>query len=297
LFYFAGFERQSYTVGNSVSGSIPTTATGVGTDQSIPDAEAELAANGIPLSPLSLKLLPLYGSNSTNTSSVVLGFPNIVSINNVVGKVDYHPSDHHTFAGSYFYGNGFSTSEDTTITQSYFRSLGQLRAEFVTSSWTWTPNSNWVNDVRFGWDYHHRVISTADHLSSPNSYGINTGVTNPVLGGFPTIKVSGLTQLGGEVNLPKGFGPSSVYDLVDHVSYLHGKHAFKFGGEVLTFSAPYNSFPGGRGTFNFKDGDLPFGGTALEAFLAGVPDHANLLTGNPARVLTQWDYSGFVEDV
>lgn len=303
LFYFAGFERQTYTVGNAVSGSIPTTAPGAGTMFSVPDAEAELAANGIALSPLSLKLLPLFGSNSSNTNSVALGFPDIVSIYNVVGKVDYHPSDHHTFAGSYFFGNGNSTSEDTTITQPYFRSLGQLRAEFVTTSWTWTPNSTWVNDLRFGWDHHHRVVTTFDHLSTPNSYGLNTGVTNPVLGGFPTINVTDFSQLGGDNNLPKGYGPSSVYDLVDHVSYLRGKHAFKFGGEVLTFHAPYGSFSAGRGVFFFKPGNLPTlpsGGTALESFLAGVPDSrngANLLEGDVSRVMTQWDYSGFVEDV
>ena len=42
---------------------------------------------------------------------------------------------------------------------------------------------------------------------------------------------------------------------------------------------------------------FPNGGTALESFLAGVPDNANLLNGDAARILTQWDYSGFFEDV
>jgi hypothetical protein len=298
LFYYAGFERQTYSVGNAFVAKTPTTAPGAGPFVSIPDAEAALGA--IPLSPLSLKLLPLFGTNNTNGSGVSIGFPNVVSSSNVVGKGDYHPSDHHTFAGSYFFGNGTSTAEDTIITQPYFRSLGTLRAEFVTTSWTWTPNSTWVNDLRFGWDHHHRAVSTFDNQSTPNSYGINTGVTNPILGGFPTINVGNFSQLGGDNNLPKGLGPSSVYDLVDHISFLRGKHAFKFGGEMLYFHAPYGSFSAGRGVFNFVDGDLPTlpnGGTALEAFLAGVPDNANLLNGNAARILTQWDYSGFFEDV
>ena len=301
LFYFAGFERQTYNVGNAFTAKIPTTAPGAGTDISIPDAEAELTANTIPLSPLSLKLLPLFGPNTSSGSGVAIGFPNLVSSNNVVGKVDYHPSDHHTFAGSYFFGSGTSTAEDTVITQPYFRSLGTLRAEFVTTSWTWTPNSTWVNDFRVGWDHHHRGVKTFDSQSTAASYGINTGVTDPNLGGFPTINVGNFSQLGGDNNLPKGYGPSSVYDLVDHVSFLRGKHAFKFGGEALYFHAPYGSFSAGRGVFNFVPGDLTIGGapggSALEAFLAGVPDNANLLNGNAARVLTQWDYSGFFEDV
>ena len=305
LFYFAGFERQTYTVGNAFTAHTPTTASVGDPGISIADAEAELAANGIALSPLSLKLLPLFGSNTTSGSGVALGFPNIVSTYNIVGKVDYHLSDHHTVAGSYFFGNGTSTAEDTVITQPYFRSLGTLRAEFVTTSWTWTPNSTWVNDLRFGWDHHHRAVSTFDHLSTASSYGINTGVTNPILDGFPTINVTGFSQLGGDNNLPKGYGPSSMYDLVDHVSVLRGKHAIKFGGEVNYYHAPYGSFSAGRGVFFFKPNNLTFGGTpksgtALEAFLAGVPDAkngANLLEGNVNRVLTQWDYSAFLEDV
>ena len=60
----------------------------------------------IPLSPLSLKLLPFFGANNNPTSAVTIGFPDIFSINNVVGKVDYHPNDHHTITGSYFFGDG-----------------------------------------------------------------------------------------------------------------------------------------------------------------------------------------------
>ena len=158
-----------------------------------------------------------------------------------------------------------SAANDVVIPriQPYFRSLGQLRAEFVTTSWTWTPNSRWVNDVRAGWNHHQRVVNTADHLTPISSYGINTGVTNPILSGFPTVSVTGFSQLGGDNNLPKGYGPSSDYDLVDHVSYLHGKHAFKFGGEILTFNAPYASYSAGRGQIFFQGGVLFPGSTAL----------------------------------
>ncbi len=310
LFYFAGFERQTYSVGNGFSVSTPTTAPGAGADISIPDAEAALTASCIATpgqafcgpggtftpNALSVKLLPLYGSNATNSSSVVVGFPNVVSTYNIVGKVDYHPNDHHTIAGSYFFGNGNSTAEGSPVTQAFFRDLGTLRSEFVTTSWTWTPNSTWVNDLRVGWDRHHRAVYTVDHLSTPNSYGINTGVTDPNLGGFPTIVVSPFSQLGGDRNVPKGYGPSSMYDLVDHVSVLRGKHAIKFGGELNWYHAPYGSFSNARGRFTFKKDNLFPGSTALESFLAGVPDHADRLNGDAARVLTQWDYSGFLED-
>jgi hypothetical protein len=329
LFYFGTFERQTYNVSGNypvitpTSGSLATSANPLGdTSNSIPDATAALASScaakpsqtfctggTFSVNPLTAKLLPLYGNNSTNNVNQNYGFPNVVGIYNVLGKIDYHPSDHHTLAGSYFFGNGTTVAESITnpgLTQAFFRDDAGLRAQFVTTSWTWTPNSTWVNDLRFGWNYHHRFDNVDDLTTPLSTYGINTGVTNPLLGGFPTIRVSGFSQLGGDQNLPKNYGPSKDYDLVDHVSFLRGKHAFKFGAETL-FLRPYlANLTAGRGVFSFRKGGNAFpksgavpGSTPLEDFLAGIADKTNggtILNGNPIRSLRQEDYSGFFED-
>ena len=308
LFYFGAFERQTYSVAGNYPVVTPTSVNTGDVTQSIPAAEAGLAAapgGAIPLNPLSLKLLPLFGTNNTNSSAQNYGFPNVVSIYNVLGKIDYHLSDHHTIAGSYFLGNGTTIAESETnpgITQPQFRDNAKLRAQFITTSWTWTPNSTWVNDLRFGWNQHQRIDHVDDINTPLSTYGINTGVTDPLLGGFPTIQVGDFSQLGGDQNLPKDYGPSKDYDVVDHVSFLRGKHAFKFGAETL-FLRPYlGNHTGGRGVFTFSGGNA-FGGavpsSALEDFLAGLPDGSNggtVLNGNPLRHLRQEDYSGFFED-
>ena len=254
LFYFAGFERQTYSVGNTFTEKIPTSAAGAGADISIPDAEAALTNAGIPVSPLSVKLLPLYGTNTTGSSSIANGFPDTFDINNGIGKIDYHINDHHALAGAYFYGEGTAIGEDGVRTQPYFRQQGNMTAEFLTTSWTWTPNSTWVNDLRGGWNHYHRVANVADFQTPNTAYGINTGITASNVQGMPVISVSGFSQLGGDTNSPKTFGPASDYDLVDHVSWLHGKHAFKFGGEILYFNAFYDQVAAGRGNFTFSGG-------------------------------------------
>jgi len=308
LFYFGAFERQTY----NISGNYPViapTATGSDPSQSIFAAENDLVNHGIALNPLSLKLLPLFGTNNTNSVNQNFGFPNVVSIYNILGKIDYHLSDHHTLAGSYFLGNGTALAESITnpgLTQPQFRDNAKLRAQFVTLSWTWTPNSTWVNDLRFGWNQHQRIDHVDDINTPLSTYGINTGVTDPLLGGFPTIQVRAFSQLGGDQNLPKDYGPSKDYDVVDHVSFLRGKHAFKFGAETL-FIRPYlGNHTAGRGLFNFSGknvsalpGSTIAKSTPLEDFLAGIPDSnkgGNVLNGNPLRHLRQEDYSGFFED-
>ncbi len=305
LFYFAAFERESYSVGNAFSTTTPTSVNNGNASQSIPAAEALLAAAKIPLSPLSLNLLQYYGTNNNPTNAITIGFPDIFAINNVVGKVDYHPSDHHAFTSSYFFGDGNAVGEDSAYTQQIFDTIGRMHAQLLATSWTWTPNSIWVNDARVGWNHYLRNTQTGDYLTPPSAYGLNTGVTDPQLQGFPLVSVNGMTSLGGGNKSPRNFGPGNDYDVVDHVSYLHGKHAFKFGGEMLYLRTFFDQIPNGRGTFTFTGGKnspttaLGNNITGLEAFLAGLPDTnsgASILEGSPARTYTQWDYSGFFED-
>jgi len=308
LFYYGAFERQTYNVSGNYPVQAPSSALFSDPTASIPFAEQQLQANGVAVSPLSLKLLPLYGTNTqtgVNAVNQSYGFPNVVGIYNILGKIDYHLSDHHTIAGSYFFGNGTTLAESQTnpgITQPFFRDNAGLRAQFVTTSWTWTPNSTWVNDLRFGWNFHHRVDVVDDKTTPLSTYGINTGVTNPVLGGFPTVDVNGFSQIGGDANLPKSYGPSKDYDIVDHVSFLRGKHAFKFGVETLFIRPFFGNYSKARGVFSFGDdkgGDAFNGSTPLEDFLAGVADTGvggTALNGSPLRSLRQEDYSGFFED-
>jgi Carboxypeptidase regulatory-like domain/TonB dependent receptor len=305
LFYFGSFERQTYNVGTAFTEKIPTTALTSDASVSIPAAENALATAGIPLNPLSVSLLPQFGANSGTSSSIGRGFPYVFAINNGVGKLDYHLNDHHALSGSYYRGEGNGLGEDATRTQSYFRSLGNMTSSFLTTSWTWTPNSNWVNDLRFGWNLFERIDNVADFQTPATTYGINTGVSAANLQGFPTISVSGFTALGGDSRAPKDSGPGNDYDIVDHVSFLHGHHDFQFGGEILTFRAFFDEISLGRGNFQFNGGtSQPITGTistiasptALEAFLAGVPKQAQILQGSPARNFRQSGYSGFFED-
>jgi hypothetical protein len=301
LFYFAGFEAQTYSVGNNLPASVPTTASVTGgggagcvvlttgdCSISVPDATADLAAQGIAVNPLSQYMLQFYGPNTSQGSSVVNTFPNENSSKNALGKIDYHINDKNTIGGSYFFGNDTLLAMDSnTETQPDFRTNIHSRAQTVSTHYAWTPNSTWANELRGGFTHYFLDISP-DNVNV--AYEITTGLSNPLLGGIPNLRVGPFSELGGFHNFPKIVGPDKVWDFIDQVSYLRGKHTIKFGGEVRTDLVHQATYRAGRGRIKFDN---------LEDFLAGVIDPNNgaqLLAGDPTRNMKQWLFAGYAQD-
>jgi hypothetical protein len=303
LFYFGAFEAQRYTVGNALPGHVPTTASIAGGGGngcvvlttgdctiSIPDATADLVAQhaGFVLNPLSNYLRGFYTPNAGQGSFVSLNFPNENSSKNAIGKVDYHIDDHNALSGSYFFGNDTIVGMDFFELLAQFRTKVHSRAQSTSGHWAWTPSSTWANELRGGFT-HYVLQIIPDDTTFP--YKIDTGISNPLLSGIPDIRV-GLgggffSQLGAFHNFPKLVGPDKVYDFIDQVSYLRGKHAFKFGGELRRDLVHQATYRGGRGRIKFAD---------LESFLSGNPLNAGFLAGDPTRNISQWLYAGYVQD-
>jgi len=299
LFYFAAFEGQMYTVGNSLSGNVPTSApisggTGAGCvvlttgncNLSVADATADLAAQtpGFTVNPLSAYLLGFYTPNSSQGKGVALNFPNENSSKNTLGKVDYHINDRNALSGSYFFGNDTIIGMDSNELLAQFRTKVHSRAQTASGHWAWTPNSTFANEVRGGFTHYTLQIIPDD---TTFNYTINTGITNPLLSGIPNVRISGFTELGAFHNFPKIVGPDKVWDFIDQVSNLHGKHSFKFGAEVRRDLVHQATYRGGRGRVKFN---------SLEDFLSGAPANAGFLAGDPTRDVSQWLYAGYAQD-
>jgi hypothetical protein len=302
LFYFGGFEAQRYSVGNALPGHVPTTVsvTGGGANGcqsaamktaktgdctiSIADATKDLTNQGIAINPLSSYLLSFYTPNSGQGTFVNLNYPNENSSKNALGKVDYHPNDHNSLSGSYFFGNDTIVGMDFFELLAQFRTKVHSRAQTVAGHWAWTPSSTWANELRGGLTHYTLQILPSD-IGFP--YKIDTGIANPLLKGIPNIDISGFTELGAFHNFPKIVGPDKVYSFVDQISYLRGKHAFKFGGELRRDLVHQATYRGGRGRVTFAN---------LEALLAGTPSKAGFLGGDPTRNISQWLYSGYAQD-
>ena len=321
-FFFGAYEGQRYDVGNSFTVSTPSMAalptpatpncTSVSGDcaNSIPNAIADLVANGVPISAASQQIsgCSVSGStvtcngggfpvNNTQSISVVQGFPNSVGVDNALGKVDYNFNQRNSVNGMYFYGNNSGTVEDFPELQSQWRSQIHTRAQVVGGSWISTLSARWVNEARVGYNRLYQPTFPGDIGTPASGYGLNTGVSGPFTGGLPRIGFAGAFVPGlGGFKWPKFQGPDTITQFIDHVSYAAGKHSLKFGGEVHRNGVSGGAFGNARGSITFLGGVALPASTALEDFFAGDPFKASVQVGDPRRQIDNWAYGAFLQD-
>jgi len=321
LFWFGGYEAQNYNVGSNLGITVPTTASLGGDPQnSIPDAIAGLQAHGLPPNAESLSLLgcpltapygpctaTLFGGNNTNGTGLDPTYQNTNDSKNALGKVDYHINERHNISGSYFFGNDGLVGEDSPYTNAAFLTHVHSRAQAAAGSWAWTPSSVWANEVRFGYTRYTLSITPGDQSKPASAYGLYTGVTNPIIGGLPSIVVAGFTAMGNFFSFPKFVGPDNTYDLIDQVSHTWGKHALKFGFQFRDIQVNQATWRRARGDIRFNGGSVSFDpttqSTPLEDFLLGnisqlrlLATNTNSALGSPQRSLKQYGYAAFIQD-
>jgi carboxypeptidase family protein/TonB-dependent receptor-like protein len=339
LFWFAAYEQQLYTVGQALPNSTPVVCGG-GTpgcglaspnpQVSFTDALNSLIASGktvgptagtniaayslllagcptsLPATPTAVctggLFAPNMGANGTTFQ------PNLLSNNrsdNGVAKISYRMNDRNSIEGTFYFGNNSALFNDSSVeSRTQWESLQSVRSILGAGSWTWTPSSNVVNELRAGYARYGQKFDADDigipvtNYVSPSdgkNYSINTGVTNPAFTGFPLVAITGFNmRLGG--SWPKYIGPDNSSQFLDHISLLRGRHAIKFGGEInrLQFN--------GAATTNSR-GLLSFGATnatAVQDYFTGTVATGatipSILSGDPFRSVHNFQYAAFVQD-
>src|SRR5713226_84931 len=106
---------------------------------------------------------------------------------------------------------------------------------------------------------------------------------------------SSSNSLGSWRGRPQENGPNPYFDVQDSVSYLLGKHTFKFGCEFGHIEGDGNVHDS-RGRFDFRGNSAFSGSTPLEDFFAGIPKQATQLLGSAVRTYKWTSTAGFVQD-
>ncbi len=281
---------------NSATYSLPDAIAYFNDPNNVAFCEADQGVSNCSVNPLSLKLAQLFLPNPgltlkglSDPAAINFDFNNVNRGDNLVAKTDYVLSSHDTLSARFIYANTQQTEEDIVALRPQWLSTTSPKTQVFGVTWTHTPNARWINDARFSYNRFNEAIYPVDHNVNPETYGLNTGVTDPQLFGFPRINPGSdeFNYMGGNSSWPLATTPSATYHVSDTVSYTKGKHLIQFGGEFRDGNVNYLRATYGRGRVYFDD---------LTDFIAGVPASWRFLYGDTARNVSQRGMGFFAQD-
>jgi Carboxypeptidase regulatory-like domain/TonB dependent receptor-like, beta-barrel len=175
-----------------------------------------------------------------------------------------------------YYAGQHDLRQEPTLQGNTLPGFGDTREskrQIATVGLDQTLSSSLVNEARVGFNRIHITFSPND-TRNPVAFGILNG--NNFNAGLPQISIGGTqVNLGGPGGFPQGRGDTTAV-IADTLSYIHGKHSFKFGGEFRRF---YNN------NFNGDTGSLAF--NSVTDFAAGKALNFSISPGNlPSRIST-----------
>jgi Carboxypeptidase regulatory-like domain len=296
-FFFASFEHQGFVIGSPTLSTEPSQAYQT-------QALALLKQYNIPVNPVAVNLLNGLWPASALTGPAQPG--NYFNPGNEVGnsfnsllKLDHAFNEKNRLSVRGYIGDGVQTAPTTSNLSPYFEV-----APMHTQNWALIFNTllttRLTNQLTFGVNTFKQTFSDFNSSYDPIALGLNTGVTNPILSGSPNILIgtfdpTGPTPYSGRVDV--------TGHLDDALSYVIGKHQFRFGGEARRAYVYEFYGTGERGTFRFNGSEGPWAGTqtnnnvaALADFLAGYVYQSDIVLGDPNRQVFMNSFDVFAQD-
>jgi hypothetical protein len=155
--------------------------------------------------------------------------------------------------------------------------------QLLTVSEDHTFSASLANTVRIGFNRIHLTF-LPNALLDPAKFNMTLPAGSPVATGLPDIQVAGTLLFGGPNGEPQGRGDTTAV-LNDTLSWLKGRHAFAFGGEIRR--AYNNNIAENVGTFAF---------TTFANFLADKANSFTVQLGAGNDRILQPSYDGFAQD-
>jgi hypothetical protein len=237
------------------------------------------------IDPLATRLTPLFlPPNVSNPGYNFLLNPTMIEDRNSFDvRIDHKFSDR----DSSFYRFSYVDQPQTIPTP--FESTGGDGGSWVTDyehnsarsfvlSETHIFSPSFINEFRFGYNRlftRHLQFNYDEDLAAQLGFpGVPYSSLN---GGLPSLSFSDATSLGSPGWLP-GVEYQNVFDYLDNLTLIHGKHSLKFGTEIRQEEFPILEPAYSRGSMSFgpqftDNAAAPgTGGSGFASFLLGVPD-------------------------
>lgn len=235
------------------------------------------ANNQIPvasLDPVGVKLAAFYPHLTAGTSPTgqfVTNDPATTAVDAYVARIDHVIGERDRIFGPLL------AQPDHTLQAAVFPTaasdpLGYLQHDYyynASGNWFHNFTPNIINEVRLTYTRRQYLYYSAGANSNVDS---EIGLKTYDATYFPTVLVAGLENLGNTSQQERLQTPVNSNAYVDNLSWLHGDHQFKFGGEIRTSNNTDRFRPFGAGEFTFNND-----GTNSNTAVGSV---ANLLLGN-----------------
>jgi hypothetical protein len=205
------------------------------------------------------------------------------------GKTDYRLNDKNTFSLSFNYLRWFSPAGiQTGATLNNGAAVGNNGLSTVMTrngrlAWTNLPTTSMVNEFRFGW-FKDRLYDALDPELNPP-------------GGFTgTLTVNGVSNLGTPNYVPRVQPSEDRFQFADNLSWITGRHIFKFGADIAQTRDIQDQLLNGRGSWTYPNftafaqdfSDNPTGAKRWQTFTQAF--------GAPLSAVWTRDYNFFAQD-
>jgi hypothetical protein len=310
-FFFGSWQSSRAGSAAPQVASVPTVAQhqGIFTSKvTDPATGLPFANNTIPTTrwdPVAAGLFPLYPA-PTSSGAVNNFFSNpkeVVNNDNYSIKGDHHFSASDSMFARVSQGWGQNILPTLLPSPANTQGFTNLRQRQVAVSETHIFSGAKVNEFRLGFVY---TLESQD-VDGPrlfDQYGIKGALQTDFIKGLPTFSLTGFSQLGTPTTLGATPVPASgsgnrpilktgkVWQLLDNYSWVHDRHAFKFGGEVVRQTMFGHTTNSARPNFTFNG---TYTGSGLGDFLLG--DVYSAATSQLQLItLLQYAYAGYAQD-
>jgi len=277
--------------------------------------------SGLPLNSAGLNMLKFYPCSDGNGGVVsctpaaanaavdtggftqTISSPNTDKMSSFIIRIDHKMNDKMQLSGRYTFADSIQSAPlggytlppapGSGLNPDAFNSIAPTRVQLAGVTWTYSISSDKILDVRFNWSRYAQILAPNNKVD-PLSLGIDTGPLNPADFGVPPVYASSVTygNPGGIQGYPLSTRPTQTYDVSARLSWIKGKHAFKFGGNYQ-YASTFSLRNRARTGFISFQTDFE---TLIDQLLLGRVDQAGRSFGDTSRHLSQPSMGLFFQD-
>jgi hypothetical protein len=290
FFFTPYFDRVRQAGSPSTSGNLTPTPNGLTQlAAAFPGNAAVAALNAI--GPYAVKagdprisgmVVPTMVTDGTTTATidfakVTRNVPSLFNDREFTGRVDVQLTSKDRVGARYIFQQNILTGATGRFSTGAWVDI-PARDQQIALDWVHTFSNTLLNQVRYS-------FSRAGFGFEGGSF---PGCTRLTINACPTgISFNdGEPNFGMQNNLPQGRTINNT-QVQDNASFYHGRHSFKFGGEVYKQRSPNTFLPNINGTYTFAD---------FDHLLQNAPVQVNLTDGPPKFNFKEYDLAAYFGD-